>query len=413
MGAQDIFNRAIDAYNELQGVIDELSNAVIKVQPKFSAKIAKNQFDLILQSMLLKLALTNGEICNIERQFISKLVLNEDVTELYKDGNGNQLTWDTIGNFSYETTCNFIKSIDEYLVGKIDEFIDFFAMVDAYSDVDYGKIFKDNLIVICVSLQNIDGESIDDETKTGVKVIQEFYSKWDSAVEKVRSNDGEKKQDYSLGFSDVKRIKKSLLNVKSEQLLNYADEDHYVQAVVYIETDSGSGTGFIVTRDGYCVTCAHVVDGAKEISAKISVDCKATFKKAQLVSMSKEQDIAIIKLEDGDYSYVEVNVEKKPAKLGKEVVILGYPLGKMIADDVMCLGISLCKGYVSSHQIVKGVEYTMLDVDVKPGYSGSPVIQVDTGKVIGILSGSLVNKENNHGVDYMMPLWHLNNLLED
>ncbi len=425
MGAQETFDKAVDAYCELQSVIEELSDEVKKTSPKFSTEVAKNQFDLILQSMLLKLALSSGEICDIERQFISKIVLNEDVTELFKDGKGNQLTWDTIGEFSYDTIVEFINSIDEYMADRTNEFIGYFAKIDAVSEKDYCEIFRKKLIVICVSLQNIDGESLDKETETGVAVIKDFCNRWQAALNKVESKSGNSLKSDLLGqFDDglagveaacSKRmtISKTLLNKEGSHLLNYADEDGYLNAVVYIETDSGSGTGFIVTADGYAVTCAHVVDGAKEISAKINIDGKPVFKKAKIIAASQKQDIALIKIEDGDYPYVEVSIERNPAKLGKEVVILGYPLGKMIADDVMNLEISLCKGYVSSHQIVKGVELTMLDVDVKPGYSGSPVIQVDTGRVIGILAGSLMNRENNYGVDYMMPLWYLNNLLDD
>ena len=70
--------------------------------------------------------------------------------------------------------------------------------------------------------------------------------------------------------------------------------------------------------------------------------------------------------------------------------------------------ISFYKGYVSSNQVKDGNSVTFLDIDVKSGNSGSPVISAKTGKVIGIISGIKVGGRAalNEKMPYMIPIQH-------
>ncbi len=183
--------------------------------------------------------------------------------------------------------------------------------------------------------------------------------------------------------------------------------------MVYVETDKGSGTAFFVTEDGYAVTCAHVVNGATELYVKINGEGEPIVEKAKIVKISSKADIALIKVEGKGYKYLDVDFELNGVKLGNDIAILGYPFGRIIADDVMSLGVSLCKGYVSSRQTKGGIKYVMLDVDVKAGYSGSPVIDCASGQVIGILCGAITPDGNSAGgVDFMLPLTYITEISE-
>ncbi len=64
-------------------------------------------------------------------------------------------------------------------------------------------------------------------------------------------------------------------------------------SVAYISTGSGTGSGFVVSADGYIVTNAHVVDGANQIKAKIG-DGKAL--DAKLVGQDASTDLALLKV---------------------------------------------------------------------------------------------------------------------
>lgn len=122
--------------------------------------------------------------------------------------------------------------------------------------------------------------------------------------------------------------------------------------------------------------------------------------------------MALIKLEYGDYYYSGVELEEEPY-LGEEIVIYGFPFGKRMNDNVMDLSISFARGYVSSNQIINGVKKTLLDISAKAGNSGSPIVCVDTGRVIGILCGSILGGGNNREeVNYMVPISYLTKFLK-
>lgn len=83
-------------------------------------------------------------------------------------------------------------------------------------------------------------------------------------------------------------------------------------------------------------------------------------------------------------------------------------------DNVMDLNISFAKGYVSSNQVINGVNTTLLDISAKAGNSGSPIVSVESGKVIGILKGSLTGGANNREeVNYMLPMSYIDQVLLD
>lgn len=185
--------------------------------------------------------------------------------------------------------------------------------------------------------------------------------------------------------------------------------------IIYIETNSGSGSGVIIAKEGYALTCAHVVAGASEIFVRFqTVSGDYDVVKAEIVVLDREKDMAIIKLESGTYYYAMVDESGMLARPGTDIVILGFPFGSRMNDDVMNLGISFTKGYVSSNQVISGQRRTLLDISAKAGNSGSPVIDYKKGCVIGILSGSYTGGARNaEEINYMIPIGYLFDLLPD
>lgn len=130
---------------------------------------------------------------------------------------------------------------------------------------------------------------------------------------------------------------------------------------------------------------------------------------AVVVQINETVDIALLKLEKGNYYYSLIEENRKPYP-GEEIVILGYPFGSRMNDDVMKLNISFAKGYVSSNQVVAGIGRTLLDISAKAGNSGSPIISTETGNVIGILCGSMI--QGNEEVNYMLPISYIDTIIE-
>lgn len=198
-------------------------------------------------------------------------------------------------------------------------------------------------------------------------------------------------------------------------LLNFKDNRRiYVETIIYIETDKGSGTGFIFNPNGYAITCAHVVKGASEIYVRIGTAPDA-IQKAKTVAIDEKADVAVILIDGNGYYAAAIDMEER-VYLGDEIVILGFPFGSKVADDVMEMSVSYTRGYVSSKQMKNGMEQVLLDISAKAGNSGSPVLSRETGKVIGVLCGSILNNSGDRLVEeinYMRPIRYINSMFED
>ena len=163
---------------------------------------------------------------------------------------------------------------------------------------------------------------------------------------------------------------------------------------------------------GYAITCAHVVKGAEEIYVRIGRDSEA-IEKASVVAIDEKIDLAILDVDSMGRFSTELEVEK-PSQLGKDIIILGFPFGARMSDDVSEMSVSFTRGYISSLQTRNGRKEALLDISAKAGNSGSPVIDVHSGKVIGVLSGSILGGANNREeVNYMIPISYILDLMED
>ncbi len=134
-------------------------------------------------------------------------------------------------------------------------------------------------------------------------------------------------------------------------------------------------------------------------------DDKFDVYKADLYAMDEEIDMAVLKLEEGKYQNCAL-MEIPQKTIGNDIAILGYPFGKRVSDKFDNLAISITKGYVSSWQRKDDLDYALLDISAKAGNSGSPVIEVKSGRVIGILCGSILNDSGNikEEINYMYPI---------
>jgi Tol biopolymer transport system component len=150
-------------------------------------------------------------------------------------------------------------------------------------------------------------------------------------------------------------------------------------AVVRIETDLGSGSGFLISSDGLVLTANHVVTDAKEIKVYLSNDTNytATIKARDLV-----HDLALLKIAATGLPYLEMG-DSIGISLGQQVIVLGYPLGNE--------NLTVTSGLVSSIDYDSGRNITWVQTDsaVNPGNSGGPMLDL-RGRLIGIVTAKLV-----------------------
>jgi serine protease Do len=151
------------------------------------------------------------------------------------------------------------------------------------------------------------------------------------------------------------------------------------EAVVRIKTDLASGSGFLISSDGYILTNNHMVSDAKEITVYLKNGSKytATVKGRDLV-----RDIALIKIEANGLKFLEIG-NPIEVDLGQQVVVLGYPLA---GENV-----SVTSGIISTIDFDDGRNITWLQTDsaINPGNSGGPMLNMK-GQVVGIVSAKMV-----------------------
>jgi Do/DeqQ family serine protease len=167
-----------------------------------------------------------------------------------------------------------------------------------------------------------------------------------------------------------------------------------------IPEQRASGSGVIITDDGYIVTNNHVVDGADEIN--VTMPNKKSYK-ATVIGADPSSDIAVIKIEGKGFPYL-VYGNSDEVKLGQWVLAIGYPLN---LDVTVTAGIVSAKSRsigINGQQSNSPVEsFIQTDAAVNPGNSGGALINTN-GELIGINSAIASPTGSYAGYSYAIPV---------
>ncbi|HXH02872.1 MAG TPA: DegQ family serine endoprotease [Candidatus Competibacteraceae bacterium] len=157
---------------------------------------------------------------------------------------------------------------------------------------------------------------------------------------------------------------------------------------------ASTGSGFIISADGYVLTNAHVVESAAEITVHLA-DRREL--KATLVGSDNRSDIALLKVEGRDLPTVKIGDPQK-LKVGQWVLAIGSPFG---FDYTATQGIisSLGRNLPSGNY----VPFIQTDAAVNPGNSGGPLFNL-AGEVIGINSQIYSRTGGYQGVSFAIPI---------
>lgn len=176
-----------------------------------------------------------------------------------------------------------------------------------------------------------------------------------------------------------------------------------------IPEQRASGSGVIITDDGYIVTNNHVVDGADEIN--VTLANKKSYK-ATVVGTDASSDLAVIKIEGKGYPYL-VYGNSDDAKLGQWVLAIGYPLN---LDVTVTAGIVSAKSRsigINNRQSNTAIEsFIQTDAAVNPGNSGGALINT-SGELIGINSAIASPTGSYAGYSYAIPVNMVKKIVTD
>jgi S1-C subfamily serine protease len=180
-------------------------------------------------------------------------------------------------------------------------------------------------------------------------------------------------------------------------------------AILYLQTDIGFGTAFLISPDGYALTCNHVISGANKIEARFRMPSRAggsdSWHNCKVINTKVDLDIALIKLDGENFPYLSLAPEGRVIQKGEDFILSGYPLGKRTAKDLTTF-----HGYVASTEKQtddNGFARYNINCEAKSGNSGAPIIALADGRVIGILLGSIPERTSEiltEEINYMRPV---------
>ncbi len=154
------------------------------------------------------------------------------------------------------------------------------------------------------------------------------------------------------------------------------------------------GSGFIVSPDGLILTNAHVVEGAQEVTVKLT-DRREY--KAKVLGSDRQTDIAVIRINAKNLPTVKLGDPDK-AKVGEPVLAIGSPYG---FENSATAGIISAKSRPLPEDTY--VSFIQTDVAVNPGNSGGPLFNLK-GEVIGINSQIYSRTGGYQGLSFAIPI---------
>ena len=170
---------------------------------------------------------------------------------------------------------------------------------------------------------------------------------------------------------------------------------------------ASSGSGFIITEDGYVVTNYHVISGAS--SVQVTLYSGDTYD-AAVIGGDSDYDVAVLKIEASGLQPVTLG-ESADVNVGDTVLAIGNPLGE--------LTFSMSQGIVSSCDRainVDGTPFNMIQVDcsINPGNSGGPLVNL-YGEVVGIVSAkySSYSSTTVEGLGFAIPISDVRSIITD
>ncbi|WP_411345345.1 S1C family serine protease [Paenibacillus sp. WLX1005] len=161
--------------------------------------------------------------------------------------------------------------------------------------------------------------------------------------------------------------------------------------VVMLETEAGSlGSGFLYNKQGDVITNAHVVSGVKQVKVKTA---DARILTGTVIGIGTKTDIALVRVPELAGTEPLQLSSQKTAEVGDDVLALGSPLG---LQNTITTGIisGVGRDFTIDPYVYRNLY--QISAPIAPGNSGGPLVQADTGEVLGINS-AMASESNTIG----------------
>ena len=146
--------------------------------------------------------------------------------------------------------------------------------------------------------------------------------------------------------------------------------------------EGAHGTGFLISRDGHLLTCAHVLGEGREATIWIA----GSRHEADVVGVDQEKDIAVLKLRNTNgsaFAPVSFRGETRDS-IGEDVSTIGFPISNLLGSSA-----SFSRGSLSATSgITDNSNHFQVSAEVQPGSSGGPLVDKQ-GIVLGMVNQNL------------------------
>jgi len=225
-------------------------------------------------------------------------------------------------------------------------------------------------------------------------------------------------RDLSDSLQQLSRhVRTSVVQIFSTGYAALEDAESSTNTAALLNKQHSTGSGVILSADGYIVTNAHVVSRARRIQVRLPLSdvelsgrrpvagAEGRLLEGRLVGLDRESDLAVIHIERANLTHLEFG-DSDNLKQGELVMAFGNPLG---------LEGSVSMGVVSStsRQIKPDstMVYVQTDAPINPGNSGGPLINAD-GRVVGINTFILSQSGGSEGLGFAVPSNVVKNVYE-
>ncbi len=228
------------------------------------------------------------------------------------------------------------------------------------------------------------------------------YAYWDFFSNKNSATYSEINGNQNLE-TQIQQVSSEELTKKQEAHAQQVDRVTLIkeiqQKVFTILTNSAQGSGFLYKKGGYVITNAHVVQGAVEVMVRNSVGQESP---GTVVGISNRHDIALIHVPNYQ-DKPPLGIETTESPIGLEVIAFGSPQGFENSASI---------GYITGNKRDMKLENFIykqiyqVDAQIDKGSSGGPLVDVNTGNVIGINSLLYTTETSTHFA-FSIPLYSM------
>lgn len=208
-------------------------------------------------------------------------------------------------------------------------------------------------------------------------------------------------EDEKNNISVYDQANKSVVNITTRGI-------QYDDFFVHAYPTEGSGSGFVLNKEGYIITNYHVVENARELVTTLYNGQQYSTK---LVGVDPNNDIAVLQIKiPPEKLYPCMLGTSQGLKVGQKVLAIGNPFG---LDRTLTTGIISSLGRTlktESGRLVNGIIQT--DAAINPGNSGGPLLN-SKGEVIGVNSAIISRVGQSSGIGFAIPINIVKSIVKD